>query len=135
MIEILNLGDYCYAPSPRGIIYVPRGQPRGQQLFFDRTEAVNTEARGFVEAHADDGFLEIFGLKHGWHASMVMVELLSVKHIAQASSIRFELRGGEWAEEYMLMDGEPWKQSMNKEFSIFVEIKRVPFQSVMVHGE
>ncbi|KAL2519104.1 sodium/calcium exchanger family protein/calcium-binding EF hand family protein [Abeliophyllum distichum] len=27
------------------MIYVPRGQPRGQKLFFDRTEAVNTEAQ------------------------------------------------------------------------------------------
>ncbi|CAN4084297.1 unnamed protein product [Withania somnifera] len=43
------------------------------------------EKRGFVEAHADDGYVEIFGLKHGWHASMVMVELISAKHIAQVS--------------------------------------------------
>ncbi|CAA2958085.1 diacylglycerol kinase 7-like, partial [Olea europaea subsp. europaea] len=93
------------------------------------------EKRGFVEAHADDGFLEIFGLKHGWHASMVMVELISAKNLAQGSSIRFVLRGGEWTEAYMQMDGEPWKQPMNKEFLTFVEIKRVHFQSVMVHGE
>lgn len=39
--------------------------------------------RGFVEARADDGLLEIFGLKQGWHASFVMVELISAKHIAQ----------------------------------------------------
>ena len=39
--------------------------------------------RGFVAAHADDGLLEIFGLKQGWHASFVMVELISAKHIAQ----------------------------------------------------
>jgi hypothetical protein len=39
--------------------------------------------RGFVEAHADDGLLEIFGLKQGCHASFVMVELISAKHIAQ----------------------------------------------------
>ena len=32
--------------------------------------------RGFVKAHADDGLLEIFGLKQGWHASFVMVELI-----------------------------------------------------------
>ncbi|KAF3615109.1 Diacylglycerol kinase 3 [Capsicum annuum] len=93
------------------------------------------EKRGFVEAHADDGYVEIFGLKHGWHASMVMAELISAKHIAQASAIRFELRGGEWKEAYMQVDGEPWKQPINKEFSTFVEIKRVPFQSSMVHGE
>lgn len=36
-----------------------------------------------MEAHADDGCIEIFGLKQGWHASMVMVELISAKHIAQ----------------------------------------------------
>ncbi|KAL2514575.1 Diacylglycerol kinase 7 [Forsythia ovata] len=52
-----------------------------------------------------------------------------------ASSILFELRGGEWAEAYMQMDGEPWKQLVNKEFLTFVETKHVPFQSVMVHGE
>ncbi|KAL8548536.1 hypothetical protein ACS0TY_007732 [Phlomoides rotata] len=67
------------------------------------------EKRGFVEAHADDGLLEVFGFKQGWHASMVMVELISAKHITQASAIRFELRGGEWTEGYMQMDGEPWK--------------------------
>ena len=39
--------------------------------------------KGFVEAHVDDGLLEIFGLKQGWHASFVMVELISAKHIAQ----------------------------------------------------
>ncbi|XP_021277211.1 diacylglycerol kinase 4 isoform X2 [Herrania umbratica] len=93
------------------------------------------ERRGFVEAHADDGLLEIFGLKQGWHASFVMVELISAKHIAQAASIRLELRGGEWEDAFMQMDGEPWKQPMNKEYSTFVEIKRVPFQSLMISGE
>ena len=39
--------------------------------------------KGFVEAHVDDGLLEIFGLKQGWHTSLVMVELISAKHIAQ----------------------------------------------------
>lgn len=93
------------------------------------------EKRGFVEAAADDGLIEIFGLKQGWHASMVMVELISAKHIAQASAIRFELRGGDWKEAYMQMDGEPWKQPMDKEFSTFVEIKKVPFQSLMLRGD
>ncbi|XP_021908800.1 diacylglycerol kinase 4 isoform X2 [Carica papaya] len=93
------------------------------------------EKRGFVEAHADDGLLEIFGLKQGWHASFVMVELISAKHIAQAAAIRLEIRGGEWKDAYMQMDGEPWKQPMNKEYSTFVEIRRVPFQSLMVNGD
>ncbi|KAI3985774.1 hypothetical protein MKX01_030688 [Papaver californicum] len=93
------------------------------------------EKRGFVEAHADDGLLEIFGLKHGWHASLVMVELISAKHIAQAAAIRLEIRGGEWREAFMQMDGEPWKQSVNNEYSTFVEIKRVPSQSLMISGD
>ncbi|CAM8942473.1 unnamed protein product [Rhodiola kirilowii] len=93
------------------------------------------EKRGFVEAHADDGLLEVFGLKQAWHASFVMVELISAKHMAQAAAIRFELRGGEWRNAYMQVDGEPWKQPMDKEFSTFVEIKRVPHQSLVVNGE
>ncbi|BBG92915.1 diacylglycerol kinase 7 [Prunus dulcis] len=93
------------------------------------------EKKGFVEAHADDGLLEIFGLKQGWHASFVMVELISAKHIAQAAAIRLEVRGGEWRNAYMQMDGEPWKQPMHEEFSTLVEIKRVPFQSLMIHGD
>ncbi|PON58601.1 Diacylglycerol kinase [Trema orientale] len=93
------------------------------------------EKKGFVEAHADDGLLEIFGLKQGWHASFVMVELISAKHIAQAAAIRLEVRGGEWKDVYMQMDGEPWKQPLKQEFSTFVEIKRVPFQSLMISGE
>ncbi|RWW39375.1 hypothetical protein BHE74_00055309 [Ensete ventricosum] len=43
------------------------------------------EKKNFFEAQVDDGLLEIFGLKHGWHASFVMVELISAKHIAQVS--------------------------------------------------
>lgn len=42
--------------------------------------------KGFVEAQADDGLLEVFGLKQGWHASFVMVELISAKHIAQVNA-------------------------------------------------
>ncbi|KAK2646546.1 hypothetical protein Ddye_021741 [Dipteronia dyeriana] len=93
------------------------------------------EKKGFVEAHADDGLLEIFGLKQGWHASFVMVELISAKHIAQAAAVRLEIRGGEWSDAYMQMDGEPWKQPMSTDYSTLVEIKRVPHQSLMVSGE
>ncbi|CAK8534423.1 unnamed protein product [Lathyrus sativus] len=93
------------------------------------------EKRGFVEARVDDGLLEIFGLKQGWHASFVMVELISAKHIAQATAIRLEVRGGEWKDAYMQMDGEPWKQPLSKDFSTFVEIRREPFQSLVISGE
>jgi diacylglycerol kinase (ATP) len=46
-----------------------------------------------------------------------------------------EVRGGEWRNAYMQMDGEPWKQPMDEEFSTLVEIKRVPFQSPMISGD
>ncbi|XP_072970541.1 diacylglycerol kinase 4-like [Typha angustifolia] len=93
------------------------------------------EKRGFLEAQVDDGLLEIFGLKQGWHASLVMVELISAKHLAQAAAIRLEMRGGQWRDAYMQMDGEPWKQPMNRECSTFVEIIRVPFHSLVINGE
>ncbi|XP_057459845.1 diacylglycerol kinase 7-like isoform X2 [Actinidia eriantha] len=114
----LNLNNYASGRNPWGNL-------KSEYL----------EKRGFVEAHVDDGLIEIFGLKQGWHASFVMTELISAKHIAQAAAIRFEFRGGEWKEAFMQMDGEPWKQPMNKDYSTFIEIKRVPFQSFMIHGD
>ncbi|ONK78893.1 uncharacterized protein A4U43_C01F730 [Asparagus officinalis] len=93
------------------------------------------EKRGFTEAHSDDGLIEIFGLKQGWHATFVMAELINAKHIAQAVAIRLEIRGGEWNEAFLQMDGEPWKQPLNDEYSTFVEIVRVPSQSAMIDGE
>ncbi|XP_015695542.2 diacylglycerol kinase 4 isoform X2 [Oryza brachyantha] len=92
------------------------------------------EKRGFVEAQSDDGLLEIFGLKQGWHASLVMVELISAKHIAQAAAIRLEIKGGQWRDAYMQMDGEPWKQPLNPEYSTFVDIKKVPYPSLIING-
>jgi diacylglycerol kinase (ATP) len=55
--------------------------------------------------------------------------------VFQATAIRLEVRGGEWKDAYMQMDGEPWKQPMSKDFSTFVEIRREPFQSLMINGE
>nr|BAD05689.1 putative diacylglycerol kinase variant A [Oryza sativa Japonica Group]BAD05846.1 putative diacylglycerol kinase variant A [Oryza sativa Japonica Group] len=92
------------------------------------------EKRGFVEAQSDDGLLEIFGLKQGWHASLVMVELISAKHIAQAAAIRLEIKGGQWRDAYMQMDGEPWKQPLDHEYSTFVDIKKVPYPSLIING-
>nr|CAD1827874.1 unnamed protein product [Ananas comosus var. bracteatus] len=93
------------------------------------------EKRGFVEAHADDGLLEIFGLKQGWHASLVMTELISAKHIAQAAAIKFEIRASQWNRVYLQMDGEPWKQPLSREYSTFVVIKKVPYHSLMISGQ
>lgn len=55
--------------------------------------------------------------------------------VFQAASIRLEIRGGQWHDAYMQMDGEPWKQPISGEYSTFVEIKRVPHQSLMIGGE
>lgn len=60
--------------------------------------------------------------------------LITLTGIFQAAAIRLEIRGGEWKDAYMQMDGEPWKQPMNTDYSTFVEIKRVPFQSLMING-
>ncbi|KAG5225831.1 diacylglycerol kinase family protein [Salix suchowensis] len=65
-IVALNLHSYASGRNPWG-------SPKPEYL----------EKKGFVEAHVDDGLLEIFGLKQGWHASFVMVELISAKHIAR----------------------------------------------------
>ncbi|KAL1060209.1 hypothetical protein V6Z11_1Z117400 [Gossypium hirsutum] len=98
------------------------------------------EKRGFVEARSDDGLLEIFGLKEGWHASFCL-QIINVVFstvplfLEMAASIRMEIRGGEWKEAFMQMDGEPWKQPICNDYSTFVEINRVPFQSVLVNGE
>ncbi|KAI9125477.1 hypothetical protein K1719_002895 [Acacia pycnantha] len=117
-IVALNLHSYGSGRNPWG-------KPKPEYL----------EKRHFVEAHVDDGLLEIFGLKQGWHASFVMVELISAKHIAQTAAIRLELIGGEWKNAYMQMDGEPWKQPLNKNLSTILEIKREPYQSYMIRGD
>nr|AUZ41883.1 diacylglycerol kinase epsilon 2 [Musa itinerans] len=117
-IVILNLD--CYGGGRH-----PWGHPMPEYL----------EKKSFFEAQVDDGLLEIFGLKHGWHASFVMVELISAKHIAQAAAIKLELRGGDWNKAYMQMDGEPWKQPLKRDYSTFMKIERVPFQSRMISGK
>ncbi|KAJ6840378.1 diacylglycerol kinase 3-like [Iris pallida] len=116
-IVALNLHNYGSGRNPWG-------HPKPEYL----------EKRHFVEAQTDDGLLEIFGLKQGWHATFVMVKLIDAKHIAQAAAIRLEIRGGQWKRAYMQMDGEPWQQGIG-EYSTLVEIKRVPNHSLMINGE
>jgi len=53
----------------------------------------------------------------------------------QAAAIRLEIRGGDWKDAFMQMDGEPWKQPMTRDYSTFVDIKRVPHQSLVVKGD
>ncbi|KAI3524243.1 hypothetical protein L1887_02896 [Cichorium endivia] len=60
---------------------------------------------------------------------------LKPEYMEKATAIRFEIRGGTWREGFKQMDGEPWKQPMDTDYSTFVDIKRVPFQSIMVKGD
>lgn len=60
---------------------------------------------------------------------------LKIVYYEQAAAIRLEIRGGEWKDAFMQMDGEPWKQPMSKDYSTFVDIKRVPHQSLVVKGD
>ncbi|XP_074570006.1 diacylglycerol kinase 3-like [Curcuma longa] len=117
-LVLLNLDSYGSGSHPWG-------HPTPEYL----------DQRRFYEARADDGLLEIFGMKQGWHASMVMVEIISAVHIAQAAAVKLELRGGDWNRAYLQTDGEPWKHPLNREHSTFLKIKRVPFQSRMINGK
>ncbi|KQK01069.1 diacylglycerol kinase 3 isoform X1 [Brachypodium distachyon] len=117
-LVVLNLYNYCSGRHPWGNL-----------------KPDYLEKRGFVEAHSDDGLIEIFGLKEGWHASLVMAELIKAKHIAQAAAIKIEMKGGEWDRAYVQMDGEPWKQPLIQDQSTIVEINRVPYHSLMINGE
>ncbi|EMS58680.1 Diacylglycerol kinase iota [Triticum urartu] len=117
-IVVLNLDNYASGKHPWGDL-----------------KPDYLEKKGFVEAHSDDGLIEIFGLKEGWHASFVMAELIKAKHIAQAAAIKFEMRGGEWDRAYVQMDGEPWKQPLIQDQSTIVEINKVPYHSRMINGD
>uniref|UniRef100_A0A0C9QX78 Diacylglycerol kinase n=1 Tax=Wollemia nobilis TaxID=56998 RepID=A0A0C9QX78_9CONI len=117
-VVVLNLHNYASGRNPWG-------HPSPKYL----------EKRGFVEAHPDDGLLEIFGLKEGWHTTFVMIELIKAKHLAQAAAIRMELRGGRRQRAYMQMDGEPWKHPLSQDYSTMIEITKVPLPSLMISGE
>lgn len=116
-VVALNLQNYASGRNPWG-------HPKPDYL----------EKRGFVEAQPADGLLEIFGLKEGWHSSFVMIDLISAKHLAQAAAIKLELRGGRRKRAYLQMDGEPWQHPLSESDSTFIEITRVPFQSLMISG-
>ncbi|KAK9130206.1 hypothetical protein Sjap_010693 [Stephania japonica] len=74
------------------------------------------EKKGFVEAHVDDGVIEIFGLKQGWHASFVLVDLITAKHIAQAFhySVRYHFKS---TSKQLVMD------VVRQRFSLFKKLK------------
>ncbi|XP_065011840.1 diacylglycerol kinase 7-like isoform X1 [Musa acuminata AAA Group] len=117
-IVLLNLDNYAGGGHPWGY-------PTPEYL----------EKKSFYEAHPDDGLLEIFGLKHAWHASCVMAELSPAVHIAQAAAVKLRLKGGDSKEAYMQMDGEPWKQPIKKEYPNLVIIESTPFQSRIISGK
>ncbi|URE12517.1 DAGKa [Musa troglodytarum] len=117
-IVLLNIDNYAGGRHPWG-------HPAPEYL----------EEKSFYEARPDDGLLEIFGLKHAWHASFVMAELRSAMHIAQAAAVKLSLTGGALKEAYMQMDGEPWKQPISKEHPTFVIIESTPFHSRIISGK
>jgi len=117
-VVALNLHNYASGRNPWG-------HPRPDYL----------EKRGFVEAHPDDGLLEIFGLKEGWHSSFVMLDLITAMHLAQVAAIKLELRSVRRKRAYLQMDGEPWQHPLSESDSTMIEITRVPFQSLMISGE
>ncbi|GLJ28311.1 hypothetical protein SUGI_0556500 [Cryptomeria japonica] len=117
-VVALNLHNYASGRNPWG-------HPSPDYL----------EKKGFVEAHPDDGLLEIFGLKEGWHTTFVMIELIKAKHLAQAAAIRVELRSGRRKNAYLQMDGEPWKHPLSENNSTTIEITKAPFPSFMISGE
>ncbi|KAK1429916.1 hypothetical protein QVD17_12252 [Tagetes erecta] len=136
-VKRLNSSEWELVPIPssvRSIVALNLHSYASGRNPWGKLKPEYMHKKGFVAANADDGLLEVFGFKQGWHASLVMVELISAIHIAQAAAIRFELRGGAWKRAFMQMDGEPWKQPLKNEFSTFVDIERVPFRSVMING-
>ncbi|GJZ22957.1 diacylglycerol kinase 4-like protein [Tanacetum coccineum] len=97
-IVALNLHSYASGRNPWGIL-----------------KPDYMENKGFIEANADDGLLEVFGFKQGWHASFVMVELISAKHIAQACEFTgFELRGGSMATSIYADGWRNWSQPLQE---------------------
>ncbi|XP_043725604.1 uncharacterized protein LOC122672170 [Telopea speciosissima] len=83
------------------------------------------DENGAIAARLDKQFTrEVTHLSHLHHQNVI-----------KAAALRLEIRGGEWRKAYLQMDGEPWKQPMDREFSTFVEIRRVPFQSLMINGD
>lgn len=53
---------------------------------------------------------------------------------SQAAAIRIEIKGGQWRDAFMQMDGEPWKQPLSSDYSTFVDIKKVPYPSLIING-
>ncbi|GKC28545.1 diacylglycerol kinase 4-like protein [Tanacetum coccineum] len=65
------------------VFFMQAGEDLDTPYSLKRSEEVVLDHNAFVEARVHDGVLEVFWFKHGWHASFVMVELISAKHIAQ----------------------------------------------------
>lgn len=116
-IVALNLQNYAGGRNPWG-------HPNPKYL----------EKKGFGQAQADDGLIEIFGLKNGWHTSFVMADLITAKHLSQALDLKLELGGSQRKQAYMQMDGEPWKQPLSNIHSTVIEIARAPYQSLILNA-
>ena len=53
-------------------------------------------------------------------------------YVFQTAAITSEVRGATWKQAFMQMDGESWKQPLDRVYSGFVEIKCVPHHSLLI---
>ncbi|KAH7862035.1 hypothetical protein Vadar_033930 [Vaccinium darrowii] len=77
-VKTANCSEWEQVPIPisvRSIVALHLNNYASRRNPWVNLKPEYLEKRGFVQAHVDDGLIEIFGLKHGWHASMVMTEL------------------------------------------------------------
>ncbi|EFJ06602.1 hypothetical protein SELMODRAFT_135099 [Selaginella moellendorffii] len=83
--------------------------------------------RGLTSPSVEDGLLEIVGFRDGWHGLFLLFPKGHGTRLAQAHEIKIELqcRSSSRSNQcctYMRMDGEPWKQRLEKDRIITVEI-------------
>eukprot|EP00743_Colponemidia_sp_Colp-15_P006084 GILK01006541.1.p1 GENE.GILK01006541.1~~GILK01006541.1.p1 ORF type:complete len:683 (+),score=94.87 GILK01006541.1:133-2049(+) len=81
---MINLGSYAGGRDPWG------------------PKLKNTET--FQRQSRDDGLIEVFGVRSGWHASFIIARLARAVRLAQTRGIRFKITAG----LYYQVDGEPW---------------------------
>ncbi|KAG6553944.1 hypothetical protein Mapa_004861 [Marchantia paleacea] len=125
--------DLELPPSVRAIVVLNLQSYAGGRNPWGNPSANRLKREGFVEARADDGILEVVGLRDGWHTAVVLLELLTAFRLAQVVAVRLEM-GGNRERAYMQMDGEPWQQPLGSADDIpaVVEIGKVPHASVML---
>eukprot|EP00246_Nothoceros_aenigmaticus_P013526 TRINITY_DN4715_c0_g1_i1.p1 TRINITY_DN4715_c0_g1~~TRINITY_DN4715_c0_g1_i1.p1 ORF type:complete len:200 (-),score=16.38 TRINITY_DN4715_c0_g1_i1:452-1051(-) len=131
-----TVGDWEEVPIPssvRAVVVLNLQSYAGGRHPWGHPKASTISKRGFVDAHVDDGLLEVVGLRDGWHAALVMINMLTAIRLTQAHALRLELRGCNRQRAYMQIDGEPWQQPLSQsDEPTVVEISRVSRPSLML---